>query len=35
MKTIKDKKQFGFVMYKNKPIKHYIEIPFGFKIVKN
>ena len=35
MRTIKDKKQFGFVMYKNKPIKHYIEIPFGFKIVKN
>lgn len=35
IRTIKDKKQFGFVMYKNKPIKHYIEIPFAFKIVKN
>ena len=35
IRTIKDKKQFGFVMYKNKPIKHYIEIPFAFTIVKN
>jgi len=34
IRTIKEKKQFGFVMYKNKPIKHYIEIPFAFRIVK-
>jgi hypothetical protein len=33
IRTIKEKKQFGFVMYKNKPIKHYIEIPFAFRIV--
>jgi hypothetical protein len=33
IRTIKEKKQFGFVMYQNKPIKHYIEIPFAFKIV--
>jgi hypothetical protein len=34
VRTIKEKKKFGFVMYKNKPIKHYIEIPFAFRIVK-
>lgn len=34
IRTIKEKKQFGFVMYKNKPIKYYLEIPFAFKIIK-
>jgi hypothetical protein len=32
--TIKEKKQFGYVLYKNKPIKYYLEIPFAFKIEK-
>lgn len=32
--TIKEKKQFGFVTYKNKPVKFYLEIPFAF-VIKN
>lgn len=32
IRTIKEKKQFGFVMYKKKPVKIYLEIPFAFKI---
>jgi hypothetical protein len=30
--TITSKKQFGYILYKNKPIKLYLEIPFAFKI---
>jgi hypothetical protein len=31
---IKTKKQFGFVLYHQKPVKLYLEIPFAYKIVK-
>jgi hypothetical protein len=34
IKTISDKKQFGFVLYHNKPVKYYLEIPFAFVIKK-
>jgi len=34
IRTMKEKKQFGFVLYKNKPVKLYLEIPFAFKIAK-
>ena len=34
MNTIFDKKQFGFVMHRNKPVKYYLEIPFAFVIKK-
>jgi hypothetical protein len=34
LRVIKDKKQFGFVLYKNRPINLYLEIPFAFKIQK-
>jgi hypothetical protein len=34
IRTIKEKKQFGFVVHKNKPIKLYLEVPFAFKVVK-
>jgi hypothetical protein len=34
IRTIKEKKQFGFVMYKNKPVKLYLEFPFAFIIKK-
>lgn len=33
IRTIKEKKQFGFIIYKNRPVKYYIEIPFAFRIV--
>ena len=34
MRTIKEKKQYGFVLYKNKPVKLYLEVPFAFVIKK-
>ena len=34
IKTISDKKQFGFVLYHNKPVNYYLEIPFAFVIKK-
>lgn len=34
MRTLKDKKQYGFIMYKDKPVKLYMEIPFAFVIKK-
>lgn len=34
MRALKDKKQFGFILYKDRPVKLYLEIPFAFKIVK-
>jgi outer membrane biosynthesis protein TonB len=34
IRTIKEKKQFGFVMHNKKPVQLYLEIPFIFKIQK-
>jgi hypothetical protein len=34
MRTINEKKQFGFVVHKNKPVKFYMEFPFAFIIKK-
>lgn len=35
IRAITDKKQYGFIIYHNKPIKLYLEIPFAFVIKKN
>lgn len=32
IKAIKDKNQFGFVLYRGKPVNYYMEVPFSFKI---
>lgn len=34
MRAITDKRQYGFVIYKNNPVKLYLEVPFAFKIMK-
>lgn len=34
IRTINEKKQFGFVVHKNKPVKFYMEFPFAFIIKK-